>query len=225
MIERLARIFRLRWSTLSGMGDNRIIRSSYFWFVFVPIVARLTQQINEPLQKALFGLNHNTIWIQLPFSWFMFFFAALFFSVATFLYSVACPEIIRRYPTPIAYYQAGNGILKLIDFFNRLPQEVQRNVFQKLSSEVTKALGTFDLETIEEPNDEDLITLRERMWRVPREEMNDIFALLYNRFDVSQHRLRCIITTLYYAGFGLALCVTWQSVHFVWSMWVARLTG
>lgn len=154
----------------------------------------------------------------------MFFFAALFFSVATFLYSVACPEIIRRYPTPIAYYQAGNGVFKLIDFFNRLPQQVQKGVFQNLSSEITKALGTFDFETIEEPSDEDLITLRERMWRVPREEMNDIFALLYNRFDTSQQWLHSIITILYYAGFALALFVTWQSIHFVWTAWAAHST-
>jgi hypothetical protein len=222
MIDLCARVFCLRWSSLSGLGDNRIIRSSYFWFVFVPIVARITQQINEPLQKAFFGLSHTAVWIQLPFSWFMFFFAALFFSIATFLYSISCPEIIRRYPTPIAYYQAGNGILKLIDFFNRLPYEAQKNVFRMLSSEVTKALGAFELETVVEPNEEDLEKLRERMWRVEREQMNEIFALLYNRFDVSQHWMRCIITVFYYTGFALALCVAWQSIHFVWSMWCAR---
>jgi hypothetical protein len=207
---------------LSKLGQNRVIRSSYFWFIFVPIAARFVQQINEPLQRFLFGPQHQTIWFDVPFSWFYFFFAAVLFAIATFLYSVSCPEIIQRYSSPIDYYRAGYGTLRLLDYFNRLPRTVQSGLFSNLTNEVDKALGrtNFDRVVTEEPSDELLLDLRERMWRIRREELGEIFELLYNRFDVSQPVLRTTITLIYYAGFVLMARVMFESFRFVWSTWL-----
>lgn len=86
----------LSWSALNSLGRNRVLATSYFWFAFVPIAARVFDQLDSLLTFKLFGaqISMNT---HLPFSWEMFFYAAVAFSVGGLIYNLRCPSIISKY--------------------------------------------------------------------------------------------------------------------------------
>ncbi len=110
------------WDKLRGLGRNRVIRSSYFWFVVVPIAANLMQPVPPELSVSLFGA-HFSIATTLPFSWKLLFFAALFFALASLLFSWRCPTIINRYESYRGFREAEHSGIELIaytdEFFSR----------------------------------------------------------------------------------------------------------
>lgn len=99
------------WRRLRRYGESRVIKSSYFWVVFVPIAAKLTPQI----EKILSSLG-NTITLSLPFSWQMFYFGSIFFAISSWIYSTKCPYLIQKYRTPIDYWVAGHTMREIDEY-------------------------------------------------------------------------------------------------------------
>ena len=84
------------WSNLWSISNSKIVRSSYVWFVFVPLIARILNNIERILTFQI--LNEQiTFTMELPFSWKLFFFGATFFSMAILVYIIRCPDIIKKY--------------------------------------------------------------------------------------------------------------------------------
>jgi len=75
------------------------------------------------------GLQIN---LTLPFSWQVFFFAALSASVANLLFFAACPELIRRFPTFAAFLREGRDFAYLRQYAEQsgalLSQDVLNNI-------------------------------------------------------------------------------------------------
>lgn len=84
------------WSSLGRLGESAILKSSYVWFFVVPIMARFLMYVGPEVQFDLWG-ETRTFTLSLPFTWTVFFYSAVAFSVAGFVYSVFCPEIIREH--------------------------------------------------------------------------------------------------------------------------------
>lgn len=86
----------IEWRSLERIGTSKLIASSYVWIVFVPVLAKLCDKvsgehtINLGIFKEALVIN-----LDLPFSWKMFFFMALAFSVGKALYSMRCPQLLR----------------------------------------------------------------------------------------------------------------------------------
>lgn len=102
------------WRALAVLGQSRIIRSSYFWIFFVPIAARVCRGIRVievPLLKKTIELD-----VTLPFSWKLFFLSALLFSAASIIYSWRCPEIIKKFATPLEFFEQGYRLPSLHSF-------------------------------------------------------------------------------------------------------------
>lgn len=96
------------WNALSRMGSIRIFRSSYFFFVLVPIAARLIYKIQPEQEiRILGGVFYVTL--GLPFSWKVFYFSSLFFVVATTLYFLFCPQIIKEFRNFREFQEEGRG--------------------------------------------------------------------------------------------------------------------
>lgn len=86
----------LRWTTLAAIGRSKIVLSSYFWAVFVPIVAKALSAI--PLDYPLhIEILKNSIVLGVPFTWQTLYLAAVFFAMGTAWFTVQSPDIIRRY--------------------------------------------------------------------------------------------------------------------------------
>ena len=85
----------LSWSRLRNFGDNQILKSSYFWIAFVPLVAKILRHVNSvniEFYKEIIKLD-----LELPFSWQLFFWGALFTSIANLIYAIKCPDIIKNF--------------------------------------------------------------------------------------------------------------------------------
>lgn len=86
------------WSAIARMGESSIVRSSYLWFLAVPVAAKVLNSVNQTLDLQILGTT-LTLTLDLPFSWALFFFAALFFALGTALYSLRVPSFITQFPT------------------------------------------------------------------------------------------------------------------------------
>jgi hypothetical protein len=81
------------WLNLSRIGRLRVLRTSYFWLVAVPVVAKWFQHANKwPVFEDVLQLTFTV-----PFSWRVFYFSSIAFAAATTVYSLRCPWIIRDF--------------------------------------------------------------------------------------------------------------------------------
>lgn len=96
------------WTSLSSLGRIRIFQSSYLFFVLVPIIARLLYKLPEDVEIRSLGAVFR-ISLALPFSWTMFYFSSVFFVIATSLYYVFCPQIIKDFRSFRAFQEEGRS--------------------------------------------------------------------------------------------------------------------
>ena len=103
------------WSSLRAIGNNRATGSAYAWFIITPLAARFLEYVPNRIVVP-FGANEIPISLGLPFSWIIFFFAALFLSIGHLAYSLFCPEIIRNYRSYPEFKEEGKGKYQLLGF-------------------------------------------------------------------------------------------------------------
>lgn len=93
---RIIAALQLEWLILARIGQSRFIQSFSVWFVLVPIFAKLLGTITTPVKVTIF----NYVWVLdwgLPFTWYVFFFASVFFTIGNIIYLISCPNIIKNY--------------------------------------------------------------------------------------------------------------------------------
>ena len=105
----------LTWTKLRSMSNSRAIKSSYFWFFFVPILAKSLDQL-ERIQFTVFGqqISVNT---DLPFSWEMFFYSAVFMAFANLIFVIFAPEFIKSYSSCTEYMDKGHSAHQIVKIF------------------------------------------------------------------------------------------------------------
>ena len=96
------------WSFVGKFGGNRLLRSAYFWLVFVPIADRVLENVGNIFTISLFGKTYDLV-IALPFSWQMFYFCDVFIGIANLLYAFRCPRLIRDYSKYEEFERTGQG--------------------------------------------------------------------------------------------------------------------
>jgi len=96
------------WSSLNKLGQSRVLRSSYFWIIFVPFGAKVLSQVGDQHSITIFGATF-LLTLGLPFSWKIFFYASIAFSLASLLYSIFCPSIIKNYERFSDFQDEGKG--------------------------------------------------------------------------------------------------------------------
>jgi len=83
------------WDGLSKLRKNRLVQSSYVWLIIVPITAKLFSKMEE-----IFILNVGELKyvfdLELPFSWKLFYLAALFFTCGNIIFSIFSPKIFKE---------------------------------------------------------------------------------------------------------------------------------
>lgn len=108
------------WSSFYAISQSRVIRSSYFWFIFVPIAARLLSKFPQDVMVSLPGDDDTLrVHIGLPFTWQLFFFGATLMAIANAIFMVRCPEIIRKYKDFSMFQTEGRSTEQLRDLYLR----------------------------------------------------------------------------------------------------------
>jgi len=209
------------WTTLRTLGNSKVLRSAYFWLLIVPIAARLLSQLSRPLHVSLFGHTH-AIHLDLPFSWYCFYFAAVAFSIASFLYSVSCPSPIKEFSSFQDYYQAGNGARRLRAILKHAVTKFSLSV-EAVGIELKAALQRSQITglqvTVSDPFEEmDVLESPfklEYFAALRREELGDLFYVATRACDRGHLVIRALTSLFYLIGFALTLVVLFQSFRFV----------
>jgi hypothetical protein len=126
----------ITWKNLSQFGENRIINRSYIYLFIVPVFANLFSKIKSPLD-LIFGENSYTLLFELPFSWKMFFFSALLFSIASLLYSLNSPSIIKENKSFGDFIEHKKNFNHLIAYLDHL--QITNNWVNKMGVNVETA--------------------------------------------------------------------------------------
>lgn len=105
----------VRWSRIRALGSNRAVRSSYLWIAVVPIAARIVHSLKANVTGP--GWTKEVVdSLHLPFSWQVLFWAAISMAVATLLFDLACPKIIKRHNDHGSFSRAGETMSHLIEY-------------------------------------------------------------------------------------------------------------
>ncbi|WP_425399976.1 hypothetical protein [Aeoliella sp.] len=108
-----------RWSSLKSLGLGAWARLAFVWIILVPIAAKFLSAIKSPVEVD-FGGDAILLNFELPFSWKMFYFGAIAFTVGRWMFQYRCPPLIRDYDTFDDYRRIGRGEEHLRDEFFRL---------------------------------------------------------------------------------------------------------
>ena len=204
------------WTGLRALGTSSVLKSSYFWIFFVPLVAKFLHQIEGPFRLHFAGKDQS-IALALPFNWTLFYFASLSFAIASLMFSVFCPWLIKNFDTFSAYYESGCGalplstqIVKLRRVFLASPEEGEafkitwNSLFQ--TSGVSDPLG-FDID--QDFNDQHRFEFHvtRGLLMVKRAEMGDLFYTTYSSFDRTFPLARSLACGSYAIGFTLMFVI------------------
>lgn len=85
----------INWKVISFFGKSAVINRSYIYLFLVPALAKVLSKINSPIHFLLGNTKYQLV-LELPFSWKLFFFSALFFSIGALLYNLFAPAIIKE---------------------------------------------------------------------------------------------------------------------------------
>jgi hypothetical protein len=98
-----------KWSVVQKLSRNKLLASSYVWLIIVPIFAKLLAQVESPIESTNIAAG-LVIDLTLPFSWKVFYCAAVLFLVGGLVYSLSCPKLIQTVQSYGDFKQQGlNG--------------------------------------------------------------------------------------------------------------------
>lgn len=198
------------WSKLQKYGESTALRSSYIWLLVVPLAARLFSKIEDPVVIRAF--EHTfTLHFGLPFSWKAFYFSAVFFAVASALFSIYCPVIIRDFANFSEFLQSGRSVGHVDSMFSsRLRSEtgLSGKVIGRLQAHVrllpeTAAECGFQPARESETDESRIEAARVGFWT-----LRDIE-------DNAHPKVRGLVTLLYAFGFALLLYVLVENFWYV----------
>ncbi len=209
------------WSALNRLGQSRVLRSSYFWLAAVPILARILEHVGQQHDIRLFGATLH-ISLGLPFSWKILFYASFVFSIASFVYSIACPGLVRSYQRFSDFTAEGKASRQIIDAFS---DTLHRSGSVVFFDEFVEKFTVFSPEhaetstTIVSPiytRGADLHARRTLVRaRVPDDRLADAFWYVRDLADIASPKLRWLCLICYSAGFALLSVILIQNLLYV----------
>ncbi|HEV2078680.1 MAG TPA: hypothetical protein VGR19_02120 [Allosphingosinicella sp.] len=184
-----------RWSKLRAIGNSGLVRSS----ALIPIIGYLIL-LNDKVADWIQILGDVDISPRLI----MLYVGLSFVGTASILYSIFCPEIIRRYGTAVEYTTSESGYFMVRNNFNYVKASV-RGDLNKLPSWQVNTLGLTDPDIRSDehiPPQEHIVPLMTARWHIRNFRMP---------------RLRMAIGILYGVGFTIsAVPAAWSFGQTAW---------
>lgn len=92
------------WRDLHAVGTSKVVNTSFIWLALIPFLSRCLD--------ALHAGSH------LPFNFIAFYYAAFFFTVASLIFNLTCPVVIKLTPTFGAFKAGGYSLLELKNWYH-----------------------------------------------------------------------------------------------------------
>ncbi len=167
------------WTVLKNIGSSKFIQSFTIWMVFVPIFAKVFNQIPDEITIGVLD-THLEIVCQLPFRLTIFYFCALLFGSSTLIYKFACPPLIKDYKSGSHFIETGGSIIQLKENIEKLDL-VQIDEYKK----ILEYKGTDNIE----------------------QRKLDLYTKLVNDLKLKLIAVRFILVFLYFFGFIFLLWI------------------
>lgn len=211
-----------RWSALGQMGESKILRSSYFWLFAVPLLAKVFAFAEPHILHLPQGIRLH---LALPFSWKLFYFSSVAFAVASLLYSLACPRVVRDYQRYSEWSDQGRGdrqIARELFFllFRPSVSAIQQEAVVEHFAEITNA----EVPRREEMAFPEAVAPAARVdlqkvfdIRIPDERMlPTAFWYVRDYADEIRPLARLLCAAFFIVGFGFLGVVVVQNFGYVW---------
>jgi hypothetical protein len=217
-----------RWSGLRTIGNSRFAKSSYFWFLFIPVAARSITAFEAHVLPHIGGANWGHV-ISLPFSWRVLYLGSLFFAAGTLVFTLGCPPIVRDYIDFRDFDTKGVSPFKLTDWFTGFLYDYPRrdDADMTMNNGQMVALGMFTATAFNQqledaiPNDlpdrtnyEDIAGALYDL-PIPTERVRDTFQLVFDEADTASERSRITCGICYMLGITALAIVGAQNILFV----------
>lgn len=191
------------WRNINQIGKIKSLRVSYIILFIIPIIAKLTSQLEETVYFEISNKEYSFP-IELPFNWYFLYYSMIAVSIANIIYELGCPIFIKSFNDYSTFLNSG------------------RNE-QYLYSTLTKILGNnnFTIESFKkeikakklkyEVNDDIL----EEFFNLATRKINPtIFWVTYDIANKKYCFLRICCIFLYSLGFvGLLLIVVQKFIY------------
>lgn len=215
----------LNWSLLNSFGKMRFSKSSYYYLVIIPILVKLTEFLDNPFTLIL-GENSIKLNLELPFSWYLFYFGAISIAIGTFIYQVFCPNFIKKFQNHGQFLEAGESDNYLSQIERQYANSKKVRGFSVFSEPYLTETKTHTKEfdrpikrkgiTLEVKKEVQEYTTQEYKTNIKYQEerknyFNDLYAIV-NNFNKS---LIWIALIAYVVGFSSFLFVIIQNIVFV----------
>lgn len=222
----------LSWFTLRRAGNSRLIKTSYFWLVFVPLAAKVLAPIavNGGIKLPWFGNEAQYVSLVLPFSWVAFFFMALAIAIGQAIYSVWCPDLVKRFADFGSFRLSHRGVSPLVYWSRTLLRRYSGERLRECFQMMVRAARLED-KLAETPHagtllrGDDSSASRDRAWsfivaalhELPKLEeaepvISDVFDVVTD-FVARLARPALVVSTIFFAiGLGLFLFVLGENV-------------
>ena len=219
------------WKVLKKFADIKLVKFSYIWIITVPVLAKLLMKIGDVLPIKIGEVTFN-INLSLPFSWQMFFFSALSFSLAQFIFNLVCPEIVKDFKNQREFENDGKTVIQLGSYLKDLvlcrnnSDYKKSGVFLELVKKEHKMNNAKDIATqyLAHLNADQQFSIGSGVSANDFEKATDIlrpltserkkaiFEYVYAVCKVQNPITRIIVVLLYMLGFILSAVVLLQNV-------------
>ncbi|REL27270.1 hypothetical protein DXX93_12295 [Thalassotalea euphylliae] len=200
----------MRWSEIRFLGNSKLVQQNYIWIFLVPVIVKLSIYPEKSLQ-----LIDSEYILNLPFSWYLLYFAALSFAIGLSIYLIRCPKIVKSYDDFSKFKEHGNNFNQLNLFFNNVSQLSSNNL-----KGITQWLESISQETKPEDIDNNLTTCIElnkssKAFNIKNDYQCDSFWEIYNLAEISNHKSLILATFFYGIGFAILLGILVKNLIFV----------
>ena len=189
----------MEWKILRILPNNKLVRSSLIWLVIVPIIAKIFYQMKSTnFSNELVNEFINTI--SLPFTWYIFFFSALSFTIGNLVYNFTCPLIIKE------NRDYGDFIIQGRNFFSLYHYAIPSKELSNKLNDKLKEVQSLGIEYF--------ASTSKQLEELKREE-DIIFWEIFNQLNKSKVFFRMIISSFYVIGFLLISWVLIEKIKYV----------
>lgn len=208
----------MNWLQLSNLGSNKVVKSMMIWMLVTPIVAKALSSV-ESINLS-FLQTDQSISLSLPFSWQVFFFCALFFTVANIIYNMKCPRLISKYKNYADFESKDNSLYLVISEFNQhVNPEMIKSNFLEIGVVVSKYTPAKDIALEWTSDDTSNVNWRkgiDSLRHANVEDKPDIFASLRILLAKLNSGWAFTCVAFYALGFIGMGFVMLQNIMYVW---------
>ncbi|MEI8654300.1 hypothetical protein P4S57_17205 [Pseudoalteromonas sp. Hal273] len=207
----------MNWLQISNLGSNKVVKSMMIWMLVTPIVAKALSSVESI--NISFLQTDQSIALSLPFSWQVFFFCALSFTVANIIYTIKCPALISKYKNYADFESKDNSLYLVVSEFNQhVNPEMIRSNFLEIGVIVSKYSPAKDIALEWTSDDTSNVNWRKGIDSLRHaivEDKPDIFASLRILLGKLNSRWAFTCVVFYVLGFIGMGFVMLQNIMFV----------